>query len=56
MAYREAVNELERLLRANGQWRDLVQLYESRISRAMSRPGGTVAVAELRLGLADLFE
>ncbi|HSK05012.1 MAG TPA: hypothetical protein VK932_27375, partial [Kofleriaceae bacterium] len=55
-AYREAVGELERLYRARGQWRDLVELFESRISEALSRDGHPDELAELRLKLADVFE
>jgi tetratricopeptide (TPR) repeat protein len=50
--YREAVAELERLYRANKQWRDLVDLYESRLARTQQ----AVEVADLRLKLADLLE
>jgi tetratricopeptide (TPR) repeat protein len=55
-AYREAVTELERLYRARRQWRELVELLESRISDVMSRGGHPDELAELRLKLAELFE
>ncbi|HEU0029409.1 MAG TPA: tetratricopeptide repeat protein [Kofleriaceae bacterium] len=51
-AYREAVNELERLYRLREGWRDLVELVESRLARSQN-PNET---AELRLKLADIFE
>jgi tetratricopeptide (TPR) repeat protein len=51
-SYREAVGELERLYRARGQWRDLVDLYEARLSRSQ-QPSETAA---LRMRLADLLE
>ncbi|MGE0395717.1 MAG: tetratricopeptide repeat protein [Kofleriaceae bacterium] len=51
-AYREAVGELERLYRARQQWRDLVDLFEARLSRS-AQPEET---AELRLRLAQLLE
>jgi tetratricopeptide (TPR) repeat protein len=51
-AYREAVGELERLYRALGKWRELVDLFESRLSRSQN-PSET---AELRLRLAELLE
>ncbi len=51
-AYREAVGELERLYRARKQWRELVELLESRLARTQ-RPAET---AELRLKLAELHE
>jgi tetratricopeptide (TPR) repeat protein len=51
-AYREAVTELDRLYRARGQWRDLVDLYEARLSRSQH----PVEIAELRLAIADVHE
>ncbi|MFN0253619.1 MAG: tetratricopeptide repeat protein [Kofleriaceae bacterium] len=51
-AYHEAVGELERLYRAREQWRDLVDLFEARLSRSQ-QPQET---AELRLRLAQLLE
>ena len=51
-AYREAVSELERLYRARQQWRDLVDLFEARLSRSQQ----PVETAELRLRLAELLE
>ncbi len=51
-AYREAVGELERLYRSRKQWRDLVELLESRLARSAEAQ----ETAELRLRLADLHE
>ncbi|HUJ59383.1 MAG TPA: tetratricopeptide repeat protein, partial [Kofleriaceae bacterium] len=51
-AYREAVGELERLFRTRGQWHDLVDLLEARLSRAQ----GLHDIAELRLRLAEVLE
>ena len=51
-SYREAVGELERLYRSRQQWRDLVDLFEARLSRSQ-QPQET---AELRLRLAELLE
>ncbi len=51
-AYHEAVGELERLYRSREQWRDLVDLFEARLSRSQE-PQET---AELRLRLAQLLE
>ncbi len=51
-SYREAVTELDRLYRSRGQWRDLVDLYEARLSRSQH----PVEVAELRLAIADVQE
>ncbi len=51
-AYREAVGELERLYRAGSQWTELVDLFESRLSRS----GNPMETAELRLRLAEVLE
>ncbi len=51
-AYREAVSELERLYRARGQWRELVDLFEARLARSQN----PTETAELRLRLAELLE
>ncbi len=56
LAYREAVQELERLYRSREQWRDLVDLLESRLVRAASHPATASEPAELRLTLADVHE
>jgi tetratricopeptide (TPR) repeat protein len=53
--YREAVGELERLYRTRGQYAELVDLYEARVSRARDA-AAFVEVAELRLRLADVYE
>ncbi|MEO8704973.1 MAG: tetratricopeptide repeat protein, partial [Kofleriaceae bacterium] len=52
LAYREAVTELERLYRSSSKWRELVDLFESRLARSHN-PAET---AELRLRLAELLE
>jgi tetratricopeptide (TPR) repeat protein len=52
LAYREGVTELERLYRERSQWRELVELIESRLSRSQH----PMEAAELRLKLAELFE
>src|SRR5207249_2261828 len=52
LAYREAVSELERLYRSRGQWRELVELFESRLARSQK----PLETAELRLALADVHE
>ncbi|MBA2541142.1 MAG: hypothetical protein H0V17_15990, partial [Deltaproteobacteria bacterium] len=52
VGYREAVSELDRLYRGRGQWRDLVDLYESRLTRSQN----PTEIAELRLALADVHE
>ncbi|MEJ7602795.1 MAG: tetratricopeptide repeat protein [Kofleriaceae bacterium] len=52
LAYREAVTELERLYRERGQWRELVELTESRLARSQH----PMETAELRLKLAEVFE
>ncbi|MBS1118787.1 MAG: repeat-containing protein, partial [Deltaproteobacteria bacterium] len=51
-AYREAVSELERLYRLREQWRELVDLFESRLARSQN----PTETAELRLRLAELLE
>ncbi|MBA3539259.1 MAG: tetratricopeptide repeat protein, partial [Deltaproteobacteria bacterium] len=57
-AYRESVVELERLYRKQTRWTDLVELFEARLTRALSLPAqaGLAEAAELRLKLAELHE
>jgi tetratricopeptide (TPR) repeat protein len=52
LGYREAVSELDRLYRTRGQWRDLVDLYEARLTRSQS----PIEIAELRIAMADVHE
>jgi len=52
LAYREAVGELERLYRAHSQWRELADLFESRLVRSQNQ----TETADLRLKLAELLE
>ncbi|MDB4961753.1 MAG: repeat-containing protein [Myxococcales bacterium] len=51
-AYREAVGELERLYRQGSQWTELVDLFESRLSRSQNQN----ETADLRLRLAEVLE
>ncbi|MEO8548695.1 MAG: tetratricopeptide repeat protein, partial [Kofleriaceae bacterium] len=51
-AYRDAVDQLERLFRLRNQWHDLVDLIEARLGRT----DDDTETAELRIRLADIYE